>query len=52
MNEGYKEVHFNEYCKTCKHDKLDEKFEPCNEGLSEPANLGSHVPVNWEEKEK
>ena len=52
MDENYKEVYFDKYCKTCKHEKLEEKFDPCNECLSEPVNTGSHVPVNWEDKEK
>lgn len=52
MNEDYKQVYFDKYCKLCKHEKLEEKFEPCNECLGEPVNTGSRVPVNWEEKEK
>lgn len=45
-------VCFDKYCKTCKHKELDEKFDPCNECLSQPVNADSRVPVNWEEKEK
>lgn len=52
MDEGYKIVYFDEYCKICKHKELDEKFDSCNECLSEPVNAGSHVPINWEEKGK
>ena len=56
----YKEVFFNEYCKTCKYDKCKESdepcdeclSEPCDECLSEPTNLYSHKPINWEEQEK
>lgn len=48
----YKEVFFNEYCKTCKYDKCKESDEPCDECLSEPTNLYSHKPINWKEKEK
>ena len=40
----YKEVFFNEYCKTCKYDKCKES--------DEPTHLYSHKPINWEEKEK
>lgn len=51
MNEYvYKEVYFDQYCKTCKHKDLDEHEDPCDECLNEPQNLYSHKPVNWEEK--
>lgn len=50
--DGYKEVYFNEYCKTCKNKDLDEKKDPCFECLSEPMNLYSHKPVRWEEADK
>ncbi|MDO5540819.1 MAG: hypothetical protein Q4F83_12255 [Eubacteriales bacterium] len=52
MDENYQEVYFDKYCKTCKHEKMEEKFDPCNECLSEPVNAGSHVPVNWEDQGK
>lgn len=52
MEDTYKEVYFNEYCKTCEHEKLSEQDDPCFECLNEPVNLYSHKPVNWEEKEK
>ena len=48
----YKEVYFNQYCKTCKHKDVKDTDEPCNECLSEPIKLYSHKPVKWEEKEK
>ena len=51
MEEGYKEVYFNEYCKNCKHKDKKEDESPCDECLSEPANLHSHKPVKFEEKE-
>jgi hypothetical protein len=47
-----KEVLFSKYCRSCKHEKCKETDEPCNECLSEPTNLYSHKPINWEEKEK
>lgn len=50
MDDGYKMVYFDQYCKTCKHEKLDEKSDPCDACLSEPINAGSHVPVNYEER--
>ena len=45
-----KEVYFNQYCKTCKHKDVEDVKDPCNECLDNPVNLGSHKPVNWEEK--
>ena len=50
MNEDYKEAYFDQYCKSCKHEKLEEKFDPCNECLANGYNLNSHKPVCWEEK--
>lgn len=52
MDEDYKEVYFHEHCKTCKHEELDEKFDPCNECLDEPVNYQTNKPVKWEPKEK
>ena len=52
MDENYKDVYFDQYCKTCKHEKLEDFKDPCNDCLSEPANDGTHRPVYWEEKEK
>ena len=49
--QSYKEVYFHEYCKSCKHEKVKDKDEPCNECLSEPTNLDSHKPVKYEKKE-
>lgn len=50
MNEGMKEVYFDQYCPTCKHVKMEEAESPCSECLSEPVNQYSHKPVKWEEK--
>lgn len=50
MEDCYKEVHFDQYCKKCKHVKVDEEKEPCFECLSEAVNLYSHKPVRFEEK--
>lgn len=49
--QSYKEVYFHEYCKTCKHEKTEDKDDPCNDCLSEPTNLDSHKPVKYEKKE-
>lgn len=52
MDENYQEVYFDKYCKTCKNKDAKEYEDPCNDCLSEPVNVVSHKPVNWEEKEK
>lgn len=52
MNDGYKEVYFHEFCKTCKHKEVKNTEEPCNECLDNPTNLYSHKPVKWEENDK
>ena len=43
-------VYFGKYCKTCKHEKLEENEPPCDECLEHPINLNSHKPVNYEDK--
>lgn len=50
LDNNYKEIRFDIYCETCKHNGLDEKCDPCNECLEEPMNLYSEKPVRWEEK--
>lgn len=49
-SDGYKEVRFDEYCKTCKHWPKKDNEEPCDECLDNPTNLYSHKPIKWEEK--
>lgn len=51
MEEGYKEVRFDEYCKTCKFKNNTEEDTPCDECLAEPANLYSHKPVKYVKKD-
>lgn len=51
MEDAYKEVYFNEYCKTCKHELLADYESPCDECLEDPVNLYSHKPMKWEEKD-
>ena len=46
----YKEVYFDQYCKTCKHEKVKESEDPCEECLSSPTNVYSHKPVKYEER--
>ncbi len=50
-DENYMEVYFDQYCKTCRHEKLDDALDPCNKCLDECVNVNSHKPVFWEEKE-
>ena len=35
-HDDYREVDFNKYCKTCKHEEVKEVEDPCNECLDEP----------------
>lgn len=46
----YKEVYFDQYCESCKHNKTSEDDEPCAECLSYPSNVHSHKPINYEEE--
>lgn len=52
----YKEVHFHEYCDTCKRSEVKSVTDPnwamCNECLSHPTNQYSHKPILYEEKKK
>lgn len=50
MEDKYKEVYYDQYCSTCKHEKLKEDQYPCDDCLTEPVNLYSHKPIRWEEK--
>ena len=49
MDEGMREVYFNQYCKTCKHFELPENKEPCDTCLAAGANFQSHKPSKYEE---
>ena len=47
----HKEVRFDLYCKSCKHEKEPVTWDGiCDRCLSEPTNLNSEKPVNWEAK--
>lgn len=50
MVNDYKEVRFDEYCKTCKYESKKVDEDPCDECLNNPVNLYSKKPVNWKEK--
>lgn len=52
MEGDFKIVHFDEYCMKCEHRKKKEDETPCDECLSNPANVDSHKPVKFEEKKK
>ena len=53
MEHEYKEVRFDKYCETCKHEKETTEYDStCDTCLSEPINLHSEKPVNYERKEK
>ena len=51
MDGMYKEVYFDQYCKTCEYKDLPESEDPCFDCLEEPTNLESHKPVHYKEKE-
>lgn len=51
MNNEFKEVRFDKYCKTCEYEKTKDVDDPCNECLENPANLHSQKPVNFKEKQ-
>ena len=44
-------VEFDKWCSKCKHHKLDETKEPCNECLDNPENVNSKKPTLFEEKD-
>ena len=50
MENRYKLVDFEAYCKTCKHEKLPESESPCDECLAISARMNSQKPEFWCEK--
>lgn len=48
----FKEVYFDQYCKSCEHKDKEEKDEPCGECLAEPMNTYSHKPTKYEKGDK
>lgn len=50
MEENIKEVYYDGYCQTCKHEKESEASDACNECLNTPGRQYSHKPIKWEEK--
>ena len=47
-----KEVRFDIYCEKCEHCKKKEDEEPCYTCLQSPANVYSHKPIYYKEKQK
>ncbi len=52
MENLYKIVHFDTYCKKCKHSGVPEELPPCDECLYHPVNLHSHKPIKFEEAKR
>lgn len=46
---AWKEVYFNEYCPTCKFNKVADSEEPCRFCLYDAANWDSHRPTHYKE---
>lgn len=44
-----KEVRYDEYCKKCVYEDLDESQDPCDDCLNEPFNIDSRKPVCYKE---
>lgn len=47
-----KEVRFAIYCRSCKHQKLHEKQDPCNDCLEVSMREGTEKPEFWEGEAK
>ena len=52
MNARIKIVHFDEWCKKCKHCNKSESEDPCWDCLVDAVNAYSHKPVKFEEDKK
>lgn len=50
MEDGYntKEVLYGNYCHVCKHRRLPENEEPCEECLTNSMRYASHKPIHFE----
>lgn len=51
MEDIYKEVRFDQYCKACKYADTPEQKDPCNDCLDYGGNVQTSKPMRWEEKE-
>lgn len=52
MDNTYKEVYFDQYCKKCVNKHTDESDDPCYDCLETPARENSHTPINFKENEE
>ena len=52
MEYSKKFVAFDKYCKSCKHNKVKEYEDPCNECLDNPVNDHTSKPIKYEKEEK
>lgn len=52
IEQQYKFVDFDEWCKTCAHLLRDETEYPCYNCLANATNLYSHKPTHWKEDER
>ena len=43
-------VEFDQYCKSCKHEKLAESDSPCDECLEHPVNTDTNAPFYYERR--
>lgn len=50
-NINLKEVDFGKYCVSCKYNKLEEKYDLCNNCLDICAREGTEKPECYEETE-
>ncbi len=50
MNTRTKEADYHKYCRICKHAKVLETDDPCNDCLNQPYNIDSRKPINFEEQ--
>lgn len=50
MEDDYKEVRFDLYCRFCKYYNREERMDPCNECLESGMNQNSSKPVFFKER--
>lgn len=50
MEGDYKLVNYDQYCERCVHRNTEDKDDPCDECLENPAMPDSHKPMHFKEK--
>lgn len=50
MEDNYKIVTYELYCKNCEHKDLDEDKDPCHDCLNNPVNVDSHRPMYFKKR--